>query len=128
MTRRLIEAQEKERAPIGRELHGDINQRLAMLAAKLQSLQSASQVQETVQELHQELAKISDDVQALSHELHASKTILAWLAAQRAGARNSQSGTKLRLILEASHLVYRPKKWDSRCFESYTPCVEHRCV
>src|SRR5215472_8380136 len=36
MTRKLIEAQEQERARIGRELHDDINQRLAMLALELE--------------------------------------------------------------------------------------------
>jgi PAS domain S-box-containing protein len=39
MTRKLIEAQEQERARIGRELHDDINQRLAMLAVELDQLQ-----------------------------------------------------------------------------------------
>ena len=73
MTRKLIEAQEQERARIGRELHDDINQRLAMLAVKLQSLRSSSEVQKEVQELARELAGISEDVQSLSHELHSSK-------------------------------------------------------
>src|ERR1700751_4634267 len=39
MTRKLIEAQEQERARIGRELHDDINQRLAMLSLELEQLQ-----------------------------------------------------------------------------------------
>src|SRR5215469_4403120 len=38
MTRKLIEAQEQERARIGRELHDDINQRLAMLSVALEQL------------------------------------------------------------------------------------------
>jgi PAS domain S-box-containing protein len=37
VNRSLIEAQEQERARIGRELHDDINQRLAMLAIELQT-------------------------------------------------------------------------------------------
>lgn len=74
MTRKLIEAQEQERARIGRELHDDINQRLAMVAVELEQLQDdPSEVQERAQKLRQELAGISDDVQALSHELHSSK-------------------------------------------------------
>jgi signal transduction histidine kinase len=40
VTRRLIEAQEQERARIGRELHDDINQRFAMLALELEQLQA----------------------------------------------------------------------------------------
>jgi PAS domain S-box-containing protein len=37
MTRKLIAAQEQERARIGRELHDDINQRLALLAIQLEN-------------------------------------------------------------------------------------------
>ena len=40
---RLIEAQEKERRRIARELHDDVNQRLALLAIELQALAKISQ-------------------------------------------------------------------------------------
>jgi PAS domain S-box-containing protein len=74
MSRKLIEAQEQERARIGRELHDDINQRLAMLAVELEQLQvDPADVQSRVQELRNRTAEISNDVQALSHELHSSK-------------------------------------------------------
>ena len=72
--RRLIEAQEQERARIGRELHDDINQRLAMFAVELERLQdNPSQVRSGLQELRKQTTEISNDVQALSHELHSSK-------------------------------------------------------
>jgi PAS domain S-box-containing protein len=74
MTRKLIEAQEQERARIGRELHDDINQRLAMLSIELEHLQLApSNAQGRVQELRKRVTEISNDVQALSHDLHSSK-------------------------------------------------------
>ena len=74
MSRKLIAAQEQERARIGRELHDDINQRLAMLALELEQLQeSPSEVQSRLQELRKQTTEIADDVQALSHELHSSK-------------------------------------------------------
>lgn len=74
MSRKLIDAQEQERARIGRELHDDINQRLALLGVELQQLQdNPSEVQSHVEELRKELAEISNDVQGLSHELHSSK-------------------------------------------------------
>jgi PAS domain S-box-containing protein len=74
MSRKLIESQEQERARIGRELHDDISQRLAMLSVELERLQdSPSEVRSRVQELRARTTEISDDVQALSHELHASK-------------------------------------------------------
>lgn len=78
MTRKLIEAQEQERARIARELHDDINQRLAMLAVELDQLRdNPSDFKNRVKELHRAMAEISDDVQGLSHELHSSK--LAYL-------------------------------------------------
>jgi signal transduction histidine kinase len=73
VNRKLIEAQEQERTRIGRELHDDINQRLAMLALELDQLQdSPSEVQSRVQELRKRTIEISNDVQALSHDLHSS--------------------------------------------------------
>ena len=74
MSRKLLESQEQERARIGRELHDDINQRLSMLAAELEQLQeNPSAFRSRVQALRQQMTEISNDVQALSHELHASK-------------------------------------------------------
>jgi signal transduction histidine kinase len=74
MSRKLIEAQEQERARIARELHDDINQRLAMLALELEQLQNdPSEIQQRVSELRKQTNEISNDVQALSHELHSSK-------------------------------------------------------
>jgi len=75
---KLIEAQEKERAFIARELHDDICQRLAMLSMELGQVNrepenggtAENSEMETVQ---QHCAEIARDVQALSHELHSSK-------------------------------------------------------
>jgi len=70
----LIETQEKERHRIARELHDDINQRLSMLALELEQMQSnPSEVGSRLQELRKQAIEISDDLQALSHELHSSK-------------------------------------------------------
>lgn len=74
MTRKLIEAQEQERTRIGRELHDDINQRLAMLAIELEELEhNSSGFHTRLQEIRKGLIEISHDVQALSHDLHSSK-------------------------------------------------------
>ena len=77
-SRRLIEAQETERTRIARELHDDINQRLAMVAVSLEMLQQdlPSSEQKTCRRLEETCAQLSDlgnDVQALSHRLHSSK-------------------------------------------------------
>jgi PAS domain S-box-containing protein len=74
MSRKLIESQEQERTRIGRELHDDINQRLAMLAIGLEQLQNHPlKVRSRLKELREETMAISSAVQALSHELHSSK-------------------------------------------------------
>jgi len=74
MARNLIDAQEQERARIGRELHDDINQRLALLAIELGQLQDyPADVASRVQQIRQRIDEISRDVQSLSHDLHPSK-------------------------------------------------------
>ena len=72
--RKLIESQELERARIGRELHDDVNQRLAMLSMGLEELQdNPSDLKKRVQRLLKETTELANDVQGLAHELHASK-------------------------------------------------------
>jgi PAS domain S-box-containing protein len=74
MARKLLEAQEHERARIARELHDDINQRLALLAIQLEQLkENPSGIESRVQELQKRTTEISNDVQALSHDLHSSQ-------------------------------------------------------
>jgi PAS domain S-box-containing protein len=75
MTRKLVEAQEQERIRIARELHDDINQRLALLAIGLDRVREKrddlpSEIRGLMQELQQMTADISSRVYALSHELH----------------------------------------------------------
>ena len=77
MTRKLVEAQEHERARIARELHDDINQRLALLAIELGHIQVDGpdlppEILESIHKLEQDTRKISADVQALSHDLHSA--------------------------------------------------------
>jgi signal transduction histidine kinase len=74
MTRKLIESQEQERARIGRELHDDINQRLAMLSVEAEQLRvNPSEIETRVREFRKQIGEISNDVQGLSHDLHSSK-------------------------------------------------------
>jgi len=74
MTRKLMEAQEQERVRIGRDLHDDVSQRLAMLGLELdQILANPSDVKRLVRKVRKRLIEISSDVQALSHDLHSSK-------------------------------------------------------
>lgn len=77
LTTELITAQEEERRRIARELHDDVNQRLALLAIEMGKFTfapatMASQAAETVQSLAQQLAKISDDVRRMAYQFHPS--------------------------------------------------------
>jgi PAS domain S-box-containing protein len=76
-SRKLIEAQEQERTRIGRELHDDIGQRLAMLVIELQQLQEhpadLSEVRSRIGEFQKQISEIAADIQSLSHELHSAK-------------------------------------------------------
>ena len=76
---RLIQAQEDERHRVGRELHDDIAQRLALHEIDLENLRDSlaaagqhSQAQ-LVSELHLKVDELSRDVHDLSRDLHASR-------------------------------------------------------
>ena len=106
MSRKLIESQEQERARIGRELHDDINQRLAMLSLELEQLQeNPSEVQSRVQELRNQTTELSNDVQAMSHDLHSSK--LEYLGVV-AGIKSwcKEFGERQRVEIDFSNDVY----------------------
>jgi len=78
VSRRLIAAHEEERAWIARELHDDVNQRMALLAIELdrwnqQLPDSAVEFHDHIRHASQRLSDIAADIQALSHRLHSSK-------------------------------------------------------
>ena len=84
VNRRLIDAQEQERARIARELHDDIAQRLALLTVELASLANEAPASLAVQRqmvaIQNQASDLAGDVQALSHELHSSKLELLGIA------------------------------------------------
>lgn len=78
MTRKLIEAQEQERARIARELHDDIGQRLSLLAIELDRLRLRREklppeVFSDVSELLKQATDLTTDVHSMSHNLHSPK-------------------------------------------------------
>jgi PAS domain S-box-containing protein len=78
LSRRLIEAQEAERARIARDLHDDISQRLALLSVTLEQMKQAApglenEVRGHMDELRKQLLDISAAVHTLSHDLHPSR-------------------------------------------------------
>jgi PAS domain S-box-containing protein len=90
MSRKLIEAQEQERARIARELHDDLGQRLALLANEMEQLQQSypdlrDEVSSSIRELQNHAFQIAADVQSLSHTLHSSKLEYLGIAAAMRG-------------------------------------------
>jgi PAS domain S-box-containing protein len=76
--RRLIEAHEEERTWLARELHDDINQRIALLAVQLEQWAqhppcSGVEVPDHIRPVLEQLSDLGMDIQALSHRLHSSK-------------------------------------------------------
>jgi len=70
---RLIEAQEQERSRIARDLHDDINQRLASVSIELSAIRrSAGANGAELSHVQDELIALSEDVRHLSHNLHPS--------------------------------------------------------
>jgi PAS domain S-box-containing protein len=74
---RLIEAQERERLRIAREIHDDYQQRLAMLAIDLEELSenigdSSVEARQRLHELWNCVSELGADLHSLSHRLHSS--------------------------------------------------------
>jgi len=105
MTRKLVEAQEQERARIARELHDDISQRLAMLAAELERLQgNPFKIRSRVQELRKKMSEVSNDVQTLSHDLHSSQLeYLGVVAGMKSWCK--EFGERRKMEIDCSHDV-----------------------
>jgi len=90
VSQRLIEAQEKERARIARELHDDLSQRMALLQIGLsqfkQNLPSLSaQAAVQLDRVAQTAREISSELRNLSHQLHPSKLDTLGLVASLEG-------------------------------------------
>jgi signal transduction histidine kinase len=77
LTGRILTAQEEERRRIARDLHDDVNQRLAILTLGLQGVERLNgslpePVQREVQSALQGLATLSDDVRHMAYRYHPS--------------------------------------------------------
>jgi two-component system sensor histidine kinase UhpB len=72
---KLIDAQESERRRISRQLHDDLNQKIASLSMGISQLKRKLPVQETalvveLDQLRENAATLTNDVRTLSHQLH----------------------------------------------------------
>jgi PAS domain S-box-containing protein len=78
MTRRVIEAEERERGRIARDLHEDIGQRLALLAIEIEQLKTEApnqsvKVRSRMDAVWKRTLEILTDVKASAHELHSPR-------------------------------------------------------
>ena len=109
VSRKLIEAQEQERTRIGRELHDDIGQRLALVAVELQQLHENSlslpDVRSRLGEVQKRISEIAADTQSLSHELHSAKLqYLGITGAMRSFCREFGEQQKVEIDFNAPNL------------------------
>jgi two-component system sensor histidine kinase UhpB len=78
MAGRVVAAQEEERRRVSRELHDDVNQRLAMLAVGVGMLakglpDTRDAMVEKLEELKHKMVDVSQEVRQVSHRLHPSE-------------------------------------------------------
>jgi len=100
---RLITAQEEERKRLARELHDDLNQRIALMSIELEQLgQIASKAgggfNTRLQNLQRRAQEISTDIHRMSYELHPSKLDhLGLVPALRSFCRELSTGRGIRV-------------------------------
>ena len=72
---RFINAQEEERSRIARELHDDLNQRMALLSIELEQMGQGvnGNLRRRFETLQNQVQEISADIHRLSYRLHPSK-------------------------------------------------------
>src|SRR6185369_16802767 len=137
--RRLIEAHETERTWIARELHDDVNQRMALLAIELgrwnqQLPPSAVEFHDHIHHASQRLSDIAADIQALSHRLHSSKLeYLGLVAAAKSFCNELSEQQKVEIDLSHTAIPRSVPKEISLCLfrvlqETLQNAVKHSGV
>ena len=107
---RLIQAQEQERTRIARDLHDDINQRLALLTLEIEGLKtdipdSSDRILSGMDELRKHTSEIATDIQALSHELHSPRLeYLGVVAAMSGFCREFGEKQKMEIDFKSHNL------------------------
>jgi signal transduction histidine kinase len=98
--RRLLQAQEGERALVARELHDDISQQVAILSVEIDSLRSDWQEVDNAKRLsraRQRVHEVSTSLHELSHRLHPAKLQFSGLVAAINGLQRDFSGPHLSI-------------------------------
>jgi PAS domain S-box-containing protein len=126
LSRKLMDAQEKERAWIARELHDDVVQRMALVTIELDRLsqglpRQSGDLRIRINELSGRVTELSKDIQAISHRLHSSK--LEYLGSPQQPARSAGSCPSSRVPSRLPSLkrvfdLMCQRTWRSPCFGS----------
>jgi PAS domain S-box-containing protein len=73
LSARLLTAEDAERRRISRELHDDLNQRIAMISVDLDRLlqeEGSRDMEPSLRGLHDSVTRLSEDVRSLAYRLH----------------------------------------------------------
>ena len=121
LNHRLMQAHERERASVAKELQDDLCQRMILLTIRLHGLSRPSddggdeEIPRKIETLSSEFADLASEIFAISDQLHSSKLELMGLAAvSRAFCEevSAQHGVAVEFATEAFRTVYRTT---SRC-------------
>ena len=106
-SRKLVEVEEEVRKRIARELHDDINQRLALLAIEIDQLKqdlprSTAEMSRRLTAVWERIREVSTGVQSISHQLHSSQLdYLGIVAAMRSFCR--EFGERQMVKIDFTH-------------------------
>jgi len=134
LSSRLINAQEEERRRVARELHDDLNQRMAILSIELEQLgktKKPANLDRRLQGLKITAQQISADIHQLSYRLHPSKLDHLGLAAAVKGLCQELSATgRLQVEFEQYGFPASPPEDVTLCIyriaqEALRNCVKH---
>jgi Histidine kinase/GAF domain len=109
---KLITAQEEERKHLSRELHDDLNQKLASLANAIGYLkrhlpEPADFINHQLTDLEDRIFSLSNDIRQLSHELHpALRNVAKHSGATSANVRLSTANGGIRLVISDQGVGY----------------------
>lgn len=121
INRRLVDAQEAERARIARELHDDVNQRIALAATDIEKLKqdpptSTAELRRRLSEVWQQLIAVSTGVQSISHQLHSPQLeYLGIVAAIRSFCREFAARTNVEIDFKADDVPNNVSRDVSLC-------------
>jgi PAS domain S-box-containing protein len=130
VSQKLIEAHEEASARIARELHDDINQRLALVSVRLDYLRqsppaSAAVLEQEIATASQDITALTADIQALSHDLHPPRLGLLGLEGAAVGFCEELSHRHGATI--AVHSRTSRRRCHKKSLSASTACYRRPC-